>query len=81
MPKQDYWADGIVIKVDEREYQNTLGFTGKGPRFVVAFKFAPEQVTTILEDIIFQIGRTGVITPVAVLKPISVAGSTVSSGR
>ena len=78
MPKQDYWADGIVIKVDERKYQEAIGYTGKGPRFVVAFKFPAAQVTTILEDIVFQVGRTGVITPVAVLRPVSIGGSTVS---
>jgi DNA ligase (NAD+) len=78
MPRQDYWADGVVIKVDERKYQEAIGYTGKGPRFVVAFKFPAAQVTTILEDIVFQVGRTGVITPVAVLRPVSIGGSTVS---
>jgi DNA ligase (NAD+) len=78
MPKEDYLADGIVVKVDEREYQDTLGYTGKAPRWGIAFKFPAEQVTTILEDIVFQVGRTGVITPVAHLRPVSVAGSTVS---
>jgi DNA ligase (NAD+) len=78
MPRQDYWADGVVIKVDERKYQETIGYTGKGPRFVVAFKFPAAQVTTILEDIVFQVGRTGVITPVAELRPVSIGGSTVS---
>jgi DNA ligase (NAD+) len=78
MPKQDYWADGVVIKVDERKYQKTIGYTGKGPRFVVAFKFPAAQVTTVLEDIVFQVGRTGVITPVANLRPVSIGGSTVS---
>lgn len=78
MAKQDYWADGIVIKVDERAYQEAIGYTGKGPRFVVAFKFPAAQVTTVLEDIVFQVGRTGVITPVAELRPVSIGGSTVS---
>ena len=73
-----YQLDGIVIKVNSRKIQETLGYTGKSPRWGVAYKFPAEQVTTILEDIIFQIGRTGVITPVAVLKPVLVAGSTVS---
>lgn len=76
--KQDYWIDGIVIKVNERSYEETLGFTGKAPRFAIAFKFPAEQVTTVVEDIVFQVGRTGVITPVAHLKPVSVAGTTVS---
>ncbi len=77
-PKQDYLIDGVVIKVDERVYQEAIGYTGKAPRWGIAFKFPAEQVTTILEDIVFQVGRTGVITPVAVLKPVLVAGSTVS---
>ncbi len=76
--KEDYLIDGIVIKVNRKEYQDTLGFTGKAPRFAVAFKFPAEQVTTVVEDIAFQVGRTGVITPVAHLRPALVAGSTVS---
>lgn len=78
MPKENYLADGIVVKTDEKEYQDALGYTGKAPRWGIAFKFKAEQVTTILEDISFQVGRTGVITPVAHLKPVVVAGSTVS---
>ncbi|MES2436588.1 MAG: NAD-dependent DNA ligase LigA [Patescibacteria group bacterium] len=74
----DYQLDGVVLKVDEREYQELLGYTGKAPRFGIAFKFAAEQATTIVEDIQLQIGRTGVLTPVAHLKPVLVAGSTVS---
>ena len=75
---QEYWIDGVVVKVNEKEYENNLGYTGKAPRFAIAFKFPAEQVTTIVEDIMFQVGRTGVITPVAHLSPISVAGTTVS---
>ena len=78
MPKQDYLADGVVVKVDEREYQDALGYTGKAPRWGIAFKFPAEQVTTVVEDIVLQIGRTGVLTPVAHLRAVSVAGSTVS---
>ncbi len=78
MPKQDYWADGVVVKVDERSYQDALGYTGKAPRWGIAFKFPGEEVTTILEDIVFQVGRTGVITPVAMLRPAAIGGSTVS---
>ena len=73
-----YQLDGIVIKVNSIKIQEALGYTGKSPRWGVAYKFPAEQVTTILEDIIFQVGRTGVITPVAVLKPVRVAGSLVS---
>ena len=78
MDKEDYLADGIVVKVDERAFQETLGYTGKAPRWGIAFKFAAEQVTTVVHDIILQVGRTGVLTPVAHLRPVSVAGSTVS---
>jgi len=73
-----YWIDGIVVKVNEHTLQEQLGYTGKAPRFAIAFKFPAEQVTTVVEDIVLQIGRTGVLTPVAHLRPVSVAGSTVS---
>ena len=76
--KEDYLIDGIVVKVDLRKDQEKLGYTGKSPRFGIAFKFQAEQVTTVVEDITLQIGRTGVLTPVAVLRPVLVAGSTVS---
>lgn len=76
--KQEYWVDGIVVKVNEGEYERALGYTGKGPRFAIAFKFPAEQVTTVVEDIVLQVGRTGVLTPVAHLRPVSVAGTTVS---
>ncbi len=74
----DYELDGIVIKINSRKIQDALGYTGKSPRWGVAYKFPAEQVTTILLDINFQVGRTGVITPVAILKPVRVAGSVVS---
>lgn len=77
-PKEDYWIDGVVVKVNEKEYQDALGYTGKAPRFGIALKFPAEQVTTILENIVLQVGRTGVVTPVAHLRPVSVAGSVVS---
>lgn len=77
-PKEDYLIDGAVIKVNDRVYQEVLGYTGKSPRFAIAFKFPAEQVTTVVEDITLQVGRTGVITPVAHLRPVSVAGSVVS---
>lgn len=74
----DYQIDGLVIKVDDRRQQEALGYTGKGPRFAIAFKFPAEQVTTVVEDITLQVGRTGVLTPVAHLSPVSVAGTTVA---
>lgn len=76
--KEDYLIDGVVVKVNEKVFQDMLGYTGKAPRFGIAFKFPAEQVTTVVEDIVLQVGRTGVLTPVAHLKPVSVAGSTVS---
>ncbi len=76
--KEDYWIDGVVVKVNEIIAQRAIGYTGKAPRFGIAFKFAAEQVTTVVEDIQLQVGRTGVITPVAHLRPALVAGSTVS---
>jgi DNA ligase (NAD+) len=76
--KEDYQLDGVVLKVDKRSYQEALGYTGKGPRFAIALKFPAEQVTTIVEDIVLQIGRTGVLTPVAHLAPVAVAGTTVA---
>ncbi len=75
---EDYLIDGVVIKVDSREQQELLGYTGKGPRFAIAYKFPAEQVTTVVEDITLQVGRTGVLTPVAHLRPVSVAGTTVA---
>jgi DNA ligase (NAD+) len=75
---EGYWIDGVVVKVNRREYQELLGYTGKAPRFAIAFKFPAEQVTTVVESIELQVGRTGVLTPVAHLRPVLVAGSTVS---
>ncbi|MGC9044444.1 MAG: NAD-dependent DNA ligase LigA [Myxococcota bacterium] len=70
--------DGIVIKINEFEHQNTLGNIARSPRWAVAFKFPPVQETTVVEDIIVQVGRTGALTPVAVLKPVRVGGVTIS---
>lgn len=70
--------DGIVIKVNKKEYQDILGHTGKAPRYAIALKFKAQEVTTIVEDIVFQVGRTGIITPVAHLASVEVAGSIVS---
>ncbi len=74
----DYVLDGIVIKINSVKIQMALGYTGKSPRWGVAYKFPAEQVTTVVEDIVLQVGRTGVLTPVAHLRPVLVAGSTVS---
>ena len=76
--KEDYQIDGVVLKLEDRFAQEELGYTGKAPRFAIAFKFPAEQVTTVLEDITLNIGRTGVMTPVAHLRPVVVAGSTVA---
>ncbi len=76
--KLDYQLDGVVLKVESHGAQETLGYTGKAPRFAIAYKFPPEQVETVLEDIVLQVGRTGKLTPVAHLRPVSVAGSTVA---
>lgn len=75
---EDYWIDGIVVKVNKREYQEKLGYTGKAPRWAIAFKWPGEQATTILENVIFQVGRTGKITPVAVLKPVNIRGTKIT---
>lgn len=76
--KLDYGLDGIVIKINSKKIQDALGYTAKSPRWGVAYKFKAEQVTTVVEDIVLQVGRTGVLTPVAHLRPVLVAGSTVS---
>ena len=73
-----YEVDGIVIKVNSRDQQSKMGFTAKFPRGMIAYKFPAQQATTIVEDIQIQVGRTGVLTPVAHLKPVLVAGSIVS---
>ena len=74
----EYELDGIVIKINSIKIQKALGYTGKSPRWAVAYKFPAAQVTTVVEDIVLQIGRTGVLTPVAHLRPVRVAGSLVS---
>ena len=76
--KVDYQIDGIVLKVESHAAQDVLGYTGKAPRFGIAYKFPPEQVETVVEDITLQVGRTGKLTPVAHLRPVLVAGSTVA---
>lgn len=76
--KQTYLVDGVVVKVNDVALQEILGYTGKGPRFAIALKFPAEQATTVVEDIQLQVGRTGAVTPVAHLRPVRIAGSTVS---
>ncbi len=73
-----YQTDGAVIKVDELGQRERLGFTAKSPRWAIAYKYAAERVETRLQDIIIQVGRTGILTPVAVLEPVLVSGSTVA---
>ena len=74
----DYATDGVVIKVNDIAVQKDLGFTARAPKWATAFKFPPEEVTTELENIELYTGKTGIVTPVAVLKPVQLAGSTVS---
>ena len=73
-----FGIDGAVVKVDNLNYREELGTTYKTPRWAIAYKYPPEQKETVLEDIVCQVGRTGAITPVAILKPVKVAGSTIS---
>lgn len=74
----DYEIDGVVVKVDDFALQRDLGEKSRSPRWALAFKFPPRQAVTLVEDIVPQVGRTGVITPVAHLKPVEVSGVTVS---
>lgn len=74
----DYDIDGVVVKVDSVDQQRRLGFTAKSPRWAISYKFPASQATTLLEEIRLQVGRTGTITPVAVLQPVRLAGSTIS---
>src|SRR5207249_1726933 len=73
-----YQTDGAVIKVDALAQRERLGFTAKSPRWAIAYKYAAERVETRLNDIIIQVGRTGILTPVAALEPVFVSGSTVA---
>ncbi|MCG0276763.1 MAG: NAD-dependent DNA ligase LigA, partial [Thermosediminibacteraceae bacterium] len=73
-----YEIDGMVIKVNSLNQQRILGATAKSPRWAIAYKFPAEQKTTVIKDIIVRVGRTGVLTPTAILEPVRVAGSTVS---
>ncbi len=73
-----YELDGVVIKVDRFDFQEKLGFTTKSPRWAIAFKFPAEQATTKILDIQVNVGRTGILTPVAILEPVNIGGVTVS---
>lgn len=76
--KLPFWVDGVVVKINDRSLFERLGVVGKAPRGAVAFKFAAQQATTMIEDIQVQVGRTGALTPVAHLRPVRVAGTTVA---
>lgn len=76
--KLSFGIDGAVVKVDDLKFREILGTTAKTPRWAVAYKYPPEKKETKLKDIICQVGRTGVITPMAILEPVKVAGSTIS---
>ncbi len=74
----DFGIDGAVIKVDDLELREKIGTTAKVPKWAIAYKYPPEKKETILKDIICQVGRTGAITPLAILEPVAIAGSTIS---
>lgn len=76
--KLPFQIDGIVVQINDNSIKEKLGVVGKAPRGMIAYKFAPEETTTIVEDIGINVGRTGVLTPVAFLKPVLIAGSTIS---
>ncbi len=77
-PRLPYWTDGIVVNINKNETFQKLGVVGKTPRGMVAYKFPPEQATTVVREIIWQVGRTGAVTPVAVMDPVFIAGTTVT---
>ena len=77
-PQLDYLIDGLVVKIDSYAVREALGFTQKFPRWAVAYKFAADEKTTVLRDVVWQVGRTGKLTPAAMLEPVDIGGVTVS---
>lgn len=77
-PQLDFEIDGVVLKVNSFELQRALGFTARGPRWAIAYKLEAQQEATLLEEILWNVGRTGVVTPIAVLAPVHVGGVTVT---
>ena len=77
-PDLDFGIDGAVVKVDNLALREKIGTTFKTPKWAVAYKYPPEQKETVLKDIVCQVGRTGAITPMAILEPVIVAGSKIS---
>ena len=75
--KLRFWADGIVIRINDRQIYQSLGAVGKSPRGLLAYKYPPTEATTVVEEIMLSIGRTGVVTPIAIFKPVSLAGTTI----
>src|SRR5205085_9645695 len=73
-----YEIDGIVVKVNDTRLQHELGFTGRAPRWAIAYKYAARSGVTKIEDILVQVGRTGKLTPVAALAPVPIGGTTVT---
>lgn len=76
--KLDFLIDGLVFKLNDIKARDELGFTDRFPRWAIAYKFEAEEITTILEDVVWQVGRTGKVTPIAILEPVELAGATVS---
>jgi len=77
-PSLQYWTDGIVVNINKIKTFEKLGVVGKAPRGIIAYKFPPEQATTRVSEVVWQIGRTGAVTPVAVMDPVFIAGTTVT---
>jgi len=74
----DFLIDGLVFKLNETKYRDDLGYTDRFPRWAIAYKFEAEEISTTLNDVVWQVGRTGKITPIAILEPVELAGATVS---